>query len=393
MRGGWVWTGVLAVLLPTVAGGGRAAAMGSPEYLALGYFILRMANVGAPSWSPDGESMAFVVGSPAWEATIATVGVSGANRRELCPGTEPKWSPRGDWIAFFEAERAGGYALSVVSPEGGEPRRLAGGCASTASVWSQDGQYLAFERVESREVETGAASGRPVSVGNVYIVEVRTGSVRRVTDLESVCLADARSVTIRVAGWTAEGEVVFVLRVRGAPGSGLYAVEVGAGELRRVFAGEFYLVSLSPDGTEVVLTGHPGAASGEPTVAPQTELMLGRVGEEAVRRVVLTPWGEEVRNISAGWGRRVVMESGPGAGDTYVLTRVELDSGRREVLTEAGVMEGAPAVSPDGSMAAYYREAREDSSEVVATDLYVMGMEGEAARFVAHCYHDAAPGK
>jgi Tol biopolymer transport system component len=56
-------------------------------------------------------------------------------------------------------------------------------------------------------------------------------------------------------------------------------------------------------------------------------------------------------------------------------------------------MEGAPAVSPDGSKVVFYGEARGDSSEVAATDLYVMGKEGGAARFVAHCYRDAAPGK
>jgi eukaryotic-like serine/threonine-protein kinase len=78
----------------------------------------------APTWSPDGEWIAYVQGAPGgtWElAKVRTrmgradtpVVVSSAIR----PMTRPQWSPDGRWILFDSAE-----GLALVSPDGGTPR-------------------------------------------------------------------------------------------------------------------------------------------------------------------------------------------------------------------------------------------------------------------------------
>ena len=78
----------------------------------------------APTWSPDGEWIAYVQGAPGgkWElAKVRTrmgsadtpVVVTGAIR----PLTRPQWSPDGRWILFDSAE-----GLALVAPDGGALR-------------------------------------------------------------------------------------------------------------------------------------------------------------------------------------------------------------------------------------------------------------------------------
>ena len=97
----------------------------------------------APTWSPDGEWIAYVQGAPGgtWElAKVRTrmgsadtpLVISGAIR----PMTRPKWSPDGRWILFDSPE-----GLALVSPDGGTPR-VVGDDLWFSYTWAADSRTV-----------------------------------------------------------------------------------------------------------------------------------------------------------------------------------------------------------------------------------------------------------
>lgn len=84
--------------------------------------LRRVAQGGAPSWSPDGRQLAFVRNG--W----VTIGlVRGSRFRRLVHGTAPAWSPSGRWIAFFDKH----HHLSLIGATGGTVRHVGGVTGST----------------------------------------------------------------------------------------------------------------------------------------------------------------------------------------------------------------------------------------------------------------------
>ncbi|MEZ5582264.1 MAG: Tol-Pal system beta propeller repeat protein TolB [Candidatus Competibacteraceae bacterium] len=102
---------------------------------------------GAPSWSPDGRRLAFALskdGNP--EIYIASVAGGGllrlTNNRAI--DTEPVWTPDGGSI-IFTSDRGGGPQLYQISAAGGQPKRLTfEGDYNARPTLSPDGRYLAM---------------------------------------------------------------------------------------------------------------------------------------------------------------------------------------------------------------------------------------------------------
>jgi len=94
----------------------------------------------APTWSPDGDSIAFILGTvqnsdtgghPGWMLAKVRVGRTGAEPQILLwgvvPFSRPSWSPDGRWIACQTED-----GLTLISPEGTGKRVIS------------DAEWLAF---------------------------------------------------------------------------------------------------------------------------------------------------------------------------------------------------------------------------------------------------------
>ena len=81
-----------------------------------------------PRWSPSGNSIAYVYGTPGGDRQLWRMDANGANRTRISWGAgdhmDPAWRPDGGMIAFIRFEPLGGSCLALVRPNGTGQRDL-----------------------------------------------------------------------------------------------------------------------------------------------------------------------------------------------------------------------------------------------------------------------------
>ena len=83
-----------------------------------------------PTWSPDGDEIAFPASSGVWTSHIYIINAAGNDVRQLTRGVnwdgDPTWSPDGHWIAYASRppEKKSNTDIYVINAMGGEPRQL-----------------------------------------------------------------------------------------------------------------------------------------------------------------------------------------------------------------------------------------------------------------------------
>ncbi len=107
-------------------------------------------QVGRPSWSPDGKSIAFVF-NMSGRNNIWVISADGGWPTQLTVSdqrqTAPAWSPDGKWIAYqsdYDGDEQ--WDIFLVSPKTGKVVNLTGTreIAELDPTWSPDGRYLAY---------------------------------------------------------------------------------------------------------------------------------------------------------------------------------------------------------------------------------------------------------
>ena len=109
-----------------------------------------------PTWSPDGERIAFLgkLRDPASgkfpsEYSVFTIGPNGANLQRIS-GTLglPSWSPDGEHIALVDWHDGGGKAIFTIAPDGSDKRMVTTvpGTAARGQrpSWTRDGSQIRF---------------------------------------------------------------------------------------------------------------------------------------------------------------------------------------------------------------------------------------------------------
>ena len=238
-------------------GAGGAAARPSPPSYAL------------PSWSPDGQRLAFASASTAGGAVVTAdagggslrrlsrtgalsqvvwsprggriaygsrgrvyvIRSDGKQRHAVGSGVEAAWSPDGAKLAFVRS--AVGGPIDSVDAAGGDRTRLTGGRFDHAPAWSPDGSRLAF----SRATTIGGAE-------TLYVVGADGTGLRSLgpQGASPAWSPDGRAL----AFWqrNSEGVTLGVLRFAGEQ----------VVTLTRTFAAYSRAPRWSPDGTRLLVT-------------------------------------------------------------------------------------------------------------------------------------------
>jgi len=142
--------------------------------------LLLAASIGtdvfSPSFSQRGHTLLFHAGrkaAPLMRASVTDAGQVEQIEKLVDDGAanyHVTMSPDGEWIAY-DSDRDGVRGVYVAKADGTAPHRVSGLGYAAVPSWSPDGARLAFIRAEPN---------RP-RVWNVWIADINTGGLRRIT--------------------------------------------------------------------------------------------------------------------------------------------------------------------------------------------------------------------
>ena len=241
--------------------------------------IFELTEVSGPSLSADGRLLAYVeaaverksgevrsrimlIASPDGEARAFTQGPSDG---------APRFSPDGEAIAFTRPDAEGRKQVWVIPVAGGEPRQLTtlpGGASE--HTWSPDSQRIAFvsdvspdgpgpdqgprvTEVHRIRYRADGEGWRGDAFRHVFVVDVGSGDVRRLTDGEG----DDRS-----PAWSPDGRRIALVADRRADRDMTHFTDIWVvskdGGVPEVWSEGLYVVGAvawSPDGTSLAAIG------------------------------------------------------------------------------------------------------------------------------------------
>lgn len=331
-----------------------------------------------PSWSPDGQSIAYYSYPPNGPAELRVMPALGGPSRKVAqcmPGTPPKWSPDSRWLIWTDRDRTRLTTMHIAPAEGGESRLLVeppgGGAYYSGDLWpavSPDGKRLVWIRrtndTDCDLVMAGFHDGR------------LTGRPRRLTFDHEFKSSPA---------WTQDSRDVVYLKGDITSDRGIYRVSAAGGQPRRVegFGDGAVDLTLSPranrllystesdnyDIRRIDLTAPTGAPEerflsstrfeGEPAYSPDLRRVAFASNRGGVRQIwVANADGSGVVALTSfqsgttgypNWspdGQTIVFDARPD-GDPEIYT-VPSGGGPVRRLTNSPGQDHVPSWSPDG---------------------------------------------
>lgn len=198
------------------------------ELVADGSILFRDPNGDTPpSWSPDGEQIAFVsadeTGAHVYLASVTNPSESVRLTQGDVQDRYPVFSPDGAQIVFCRQTEAGWDLYRVEVATGATDRLTSDAEFLAHPAWSPDGRYIAYDRWFDGQTE-------------LMVLDLANGETRRLTDrsgndmapswsLDGSELAFASDTTGDWELWTlrlATGEVAQITRSLGFDGAPLY---------------------------------------------------------------------------------------------------------------------------------------------------------------------------
>ena len=168
-----------------------------------------------PAWSPDGSKIAFATSRDGSDTEIYVADWNGKNMRRLTVSknsdSSPTWNPRTGGQIAFVSDRSGSAQIYIMDAAGTNVQRIVdeGGQASDPA-WSPDGQRIAFTWQRAR-----------TSYFDIYVHEIATGRNIQLTqnardnekptwspDGRHIAFESSRGGTTQIYSMLANGEKV-----------------------------------------------------------------------------------------------------------------------------------------------------------------------------------------
>ena len=313
-------------------------------------------NLNSPSFSPDGNQVAF-----AWRPSerdhsnvyAKLIGVNEPLRLTRDPADDhsPAWSPDGKSIAFLRTLSRERDGLFLVPAIGGPVRKFAeiypwglSDCTQWQPAWHPQGGWLA---VMDKDTADGPFK--------LFLVSTETGEKRRLTSPPPTFFGD------QYPAFSPDGRTIAFARSSFEWVSDLYLLELSSdlrpkAEPKRVtFENSFFgYLAWTPDGHAIVFTGYSGLCRIE---------LLPRVTKP--ERLLFS--GEGTSNPAFSRQGRFAYTHGVADSDIWRLDLARRPSGSAKRLISSTRYEWTPQYSPDGKRVAFASN-RSGSPEIWVSD-------------------------
>jgi dipeptidyl aminopeptidase/acylaminoacyl peptidase len=216
-------------------------------------------QVGRPTWSPDGKSIAFI-SNMSGRNNIWMVSAEGGWPTQLTISDQrqssPAWSPDGKWIAYqsdYDGDEQ--WDIFLVSPKTGKVVNLTRTreIAELDPTWSPDGRYLAYEV----KPKTSAA----------YEIDVYDLLMREVKHITTGTPQDMRNSN---PIWSKDGKyIVYTQEQAKGTDSNIFAVDLATGQNKLLtphegeklyFAHDVHMLAPGTESGQILITSN--AANG-----------------------------------------------------------------------------------------------------------------------------------
>ena len=317
-----------------------------------------------PVWSPDGRQIAFLRAVDKTTADLYTIGIDGTSLTRRAQIISPistagrvDWSPDGAWLLTSDRDRADSpSAIVMIALSTGEKRRVTAPGAhlagDTDATFSPDGRFIALRRTISASVEDLYIAPAPSAATHLPLND---------SDLKRVSFDNQG---IGGEAWSPDGRSLIAASQR---------------------AGTFSLWRFSRSGgTPVRLTEagivaiHPAASKKGNRLAYESFINDSNIWQFSPEQpaskpklVIQSVMGDTSPQFSPDESRIAFRSNRSGADEIWIK---EASGTERQLTHFEGPLTGSPRWSPDGQQIAF------DSRKAGDADIYIVSVSGGAPR-------------